>query len=82
MTMTPPQARDHILADESKAIRVDGSIDLSGTNLKAINCSLACNDLNLSGTAIETLSSEWLRRGQTRDSGLAGFESHEVGERL
>ncbi len=57
MSMTPDQARDHVLAGASEAIRIDGSIDLSGTGLKKISCSVACNDLNLSGTPIQELSS-------------------------
>ncbi len=56
MNMTPAQARDYILAGASKTIRVDGSIDLRGTDLRAIHCPLQCNDLNLSGTAIEAIS--------------------------
>ncbi|MEZ6089610.1 MAG: hypothetical protein R3C05_16585 [Pirellulaceae bacterium] len=58
MNMTPQQAREHILAGESTAVRVDGGIDLSGADMQAIHCSITCNDLNLSGTAIETLSSK------------------------
>ena len=57
MHMNPTQARECLLAGESRAVHVDGSIDLSGTDLKAIHCSVVCNDLNLSGTAIDTLSS-------------------------
>lgn len=57
MSMTPYQARDHILAGSSEAIRIDGSIDLSGTDLNEIACSVSCNDLNLSGTSIQELSS-------------------------
>lgn len=53
--MTPTEARDHILSGHTKAIHVDRSIDLSGTDLKNINCSIACNDLDLSGTQIESL---------------------------
>ncbi|TWU17851.1 DUF6745 domain-containing protein [Allorhodopirellula heiligendammensis] len=58
MSMTPKQAREHILAGETKAVRVDGSIDLSGTDVKSIVGSVACNDLNLSNTPIEKLSSK------------------------
>lgn len=57
MLMTPNQARDHILARASEAIHIDGSVDLSGTNLKEVSCSVTCNDLNLSGTSIQELSS-------------------------
>ncbi|QDV44502.1 hypothetical protein Enr13x_43680 [Stieleria neptunia] len=58
MIMTPLQAREHVLAGESKAVRVDGSIDLSGTEVKTVPCSITCNDLDLSGTAITSLSSK------------------------
>ncbi len=58
MTITSKQAREHILAGETSAIRVDGSVDLRDTNLKTIACSVTCNDLDLSNTAIETLSSK------------------------
>jgi hypothetical protein len=58
MSMTPNQARDHILAGASKAIRVDGSVDLRDTDLREISCSVTCNDLNLSGTSIQELSSK------------------------
>jgi len=53
--MTPEEARSRLLAGESKTIRVDGSIDLSGTDLKSIEGPVYCNDLDLSGTPIETL---------------------------
>lgn len=53
--MTPIEARDHILAGQTKAVVVDGSIDLSGTDLKEINGPVTCNDLDLSGTQIESL---------------------------
>ncbi|WP_339749022.1 DUF6745 domain-containing protein [uncultured Rubinisphaera sp.] len=56
--MTSWEACDRILAGETKAIHVDGSIDLSGADLKKITCSISCNDLNLSGTAISTLPSD------------------------
>lgn len=56
MLTTPKQAREHILAGESAAIRVDGSIDLSRTDLQEIPCPVSCNDLNLSGTSIAVLS--------------------------
>ncbi len=58
MKMTPIQARDHILAGKTAAVHVDGSIDLSRTDLKAIKGSVTCNDLDLSGTPLETLSSK------------------------
>lgn len=55
MNMTPKQARDHLLAGKTSPVRVDGSIDLRGTDLKSISSSVECNDLDLSDTQIESL---------------------------
>ncbi len=57
MAITPAQARELILAGSQGAIHIDGSIDLSGTDLKEISCAITCNDLNLSGTSIQELPS-------------------------
>ena len=55
MNITPQEAREHILTGICQSITVDGSIDLSGTDLKTIVCPITCNDLDLSRTAIESL---------------------------
>ncbi|OYP36425.1 DUF6745 domain-containing protein [Rhodopirellula sp. MGV] len=54
-TLSPEEARQHLLAEEKAAICVEGSIDLRQTKLSSIACRLQCNDLDLSGTPIESL---------------------------
>lgn len=56
MKMTPEQARQYIISGKTDAVCVNGSIDLQDTNIASINCSVSCNDLNLSNTPIQTLS--------------------------
>ncbi len=58
MSTISKQVREQILAGATEPISIDGSIDLSGTELKEIACPITCNDLNLSGTAIQELSSK------------------------
>ena len=55
MALTTKEARERLLAGDSKTIRVDGSIDLSGTDVSSIDASVFCNDLDLSGTPIASL---------------------------
>lgn len=58
MKMNSQEAREHLLAEKTSAIEVEGSIDLSDTDLHSIHCSVKCNDLNLTGTKIESLPSK------------------------
>lgn len=55
MRLSPEDARQHILAGNSEAINVEGTIDLRNTEVSTIPCAVTCHDLDVSDTPLRSI---------------------------
>lgn len=55
INLSPQEAREHLLANRRKSIRVSGLLDLRNVKLKRLSASVSCYDLDASGSELTCL---------------------------